>query len=141
MATKQTTKKKDGVPVSGIAAGVAAAAAAAGTAYYFYGTKGAKRHRAAAAKWTAAMKREVVKEAKKLQKLDDKVMHGVIDRVAGTYRAARSVNPEEIRQAALELKRNWEKLRAEMKRGGARASAKKRPAKKAAKKTTKRRSA
>lgn len=140
MATKKNnraTKRK--VPAAGIAAGVVAATAAAGAAYYFYGAKGAKRHRAAAAKWAGGMKREVVKEAKKIQKLDDKVMHGIIDRVAGTYRAARSVDPEEIRQAAMELKKNWQKIRAELTPRSSKKVGKKRPAKKAAKKAVKRR--
>lgn len=141
MATKKNNRTKK-IPAAGIAAGAAAAVAAAGAAYYFYGAKGAKRHRAAAAKWAAGMKREVVKEAKMLQKLDSKVLHGVIDRVAGTYRAARSVDPAEIRVAASELKANWKKIQRELNAGktGARRAvsrarrAAKRPAKKTAKK-------
>ncbi|HRH24516.1 MAG TPA: hypothetical protein PK109_02925 [Candidatus Paceibacterota bacterium] len=141
MATKKSTTKKagtkkKGIPAAGIAAGVVAAGAAAGAAYYFYGAKGAKQHRAKARKWAGAMKREVIKEAKMIQKLDDKVIHGVIDRVANTYRAAKSVNPEEIREAAMELKNNWKKIQAEMK--GARSTVK-RTAKKAVKKSAKRR--
>ncbi len=137
MATKKTASKKK-VPVAGIAAGAAAAAAAAGAAYYFYGAKGAKKHRTAAAKWAAGMKRDVVREAKKLQKLDDKVIHGVIDRVAGTYRAAQAIDPGEIRRAAGELKANWKKIQAEMRSGR---TTVKRTAKKTAKKATKKRRA
>jgi hypothetical protein len=142
MSTKKTTKhasKKKGVPVAGIAAGVIAAAAAASATYYFYAAKDAKKHRKVAAKWANDMKLEVVREAKKLEKLDDKVMHEIVDRVAKTYRAAKSVDPAEIRQAAMELKANWENMRAELKGPVARAVKKtvKKVAKKVVKKSTK----
>lgn len=113
MATKSTRAKK-GVPAAGVAAGVAAAAAAAGAAYYFYGSKKAKAHRRKAAVWATSMKRDVVREAKRIQKLDNAVMHEIVDRVAGTYRAAKSVDPDEIINAANELKKNWKRLRAEL---------------------------
>lgn len=44
-----------------IGAGIVAASAAAG--YYFYGSKGAKKHRKIAAKWATAVKKEVIKES------------------------------------------------------------------------------
>ncbi len=113
MATKKTTKKKK-VPVAGVAAGVAAAAAAAGAAYYFYGAKNAKSHRRKAAKWATDMRRDVVREAKKLQKVDDVIMHKIVDRVAGTYKGVTSVDPTELRAAAKELKDNWKFIQKEI---------------------------
>ncbi len=135
MATKKTAaKKKKGIPVAGVAAGVLAAAAAAGATYYFYGTKGAKRHRAAAAKWTAALRRDVMKEAKKLQAFDEKAMHAVVDRVSRAYKGARAIDPVELQQAAMELKANWDRVRREL--APARRAGKK-MAKKASKKVVK----
>lgn len=110
--TKKATKKK-GVPAAGIAAGAAAAAAAAGAAYYFYGTKHAKQHRAKAARWANAMKKEVVREAKKLKDLDDTLVHGVIDRVSKAYRSEKGVTPADLKAAVAELKSNWKKVKAE----------------------------
>lgn len=144
MATNKTTKKKAGVPVAGVAAGVAAAAAAAGAAYYFYGSKKAKAHRRKAAAWAGGFKRDVVREARKLQKLDDTVMHEIVDRVAGTYRAAKAVDPKELMDAANELKDNWQRLRAELRSTGGRAKKAvkadvRKPAKRSAKKTARKR--
>ncbi len=136
MATKktQTKKAKKEVPVAGVAAGVAAAAAAAGAAYYFYGSKKAKSHRHKAAAWAGKLRSDVVREAKKLQKLDDVVMHKLVDRVAGTYRATKAVDPRELMSAANELKQSWRMVAKEIKDAGGYA---KKGAKKAAKRAKK----
>lgn len=136
MATKKTRAKKakKKIPVGAAAAGVAAAAAAAGAAYYFYGSSKAKTHRRKAARWAGKFKGEVVREAKKLQKLDDVVMHKIVDRVAGTYRAAKAVDPDELMSAANELKRSWRMVAKEIQDAGGYA---KKGAKKAAKKAKK----
>ncbi len=138
MATKKSAKKK-GIPVAGVAAGVAAAAAAAGAAYYFYGSKKAPQHRKAAVKWAHDMKRDVVREAKKLQKIDDVVMHEVIDRVAGTYKAG-EVTAADLKSAVSELKDNWRKIRTEAKSGGRTVTKTAKKVAKTAKKATKKRS-
>jgi hypothetical protein len=123
-------KSDNGMPAAAIAAGVAAAAGAAAAGYYFYGTKHAKKHRTAAAKWAGKMKNDVIREAKKVRALNEDVMHGVVDRVAAMYEA-RQIDPAELRAMTSELKKNWKKVRAET--GGIAkkiAPAKKRAAKK-----------
>src|SRR3990167_3026215 len=105
MATKKRNSAKTAVEVG---AGVIAAAAAAGAGYYFYGDKKAKKHRQAASKWAQGMKKEVVREAKKLKRLDQKAMARIVDQAASVYEGARAIDRKDLRAAAGELKRNWE---------------------------------
>lgn len=117
-----------------IGAGVLAAAAAAGAGYYFYGDKNAKKHRQAASKWAKDMKRDVVKNAKKLKRLDQKAMARIVDEAAAMYEGVRSIDRKDLRDATAELKRNWEAVKGEV-RGGVRRATK--AAKKTARKVTK----
>ena len=95
-----------------IGAGVLAAAGAAG--YYFYGSDGAKKHRAAAAKWTKNLKNDVVKRAKKLPKIDAKTLAVIVDEAASAYQNARGVSREDLAGAAKELKKHWNRVAAEL---------------------------
>jgi len=99
-----------------VGAGLIAAGAAAAAGYYFYGSPGAKKHRKIAAKWADDMKKEVVKEAKHLEKTSPKAFAAIVDRVAKTYQVARSVDAAEVRRAAKELKANWDTVKSEAKR-------------------------
>jgi hypothetical protein len=120
MATKKTVKKSGkrgqskGMVAAEIGAGVVAAGAAAAAGYYFYGDKKAKKHRQAASKWAKGMKTQVVKEAKKVQKLDQKTMAAIIDSAAMAYAGARSVNAADVKQAASELKQHWQTIQKEV---------------------------
>jgi hypothetical protein len=140
MATKKTGAKKAPAKKKGMSdlqkvelgAGVLAAVAAAGAAgYYFYGAKGAKKHRAAAAKWAKGLKADVVREAKKLKDLDEKAMAAIVDQAAKAYKGLDDVTPGDLRAAVAELKGNWEKMKKEV-RGKKKAATKKAPTKKAA---------
>lgn len=130
-SAKKTTKA--GNTAMKIGAGVLAAGAAAAAGYYFYGSKSAKKHRKIAAKWANDMKKEVVKEAKRLEKTDPKEFAAIIDRVAKTYRSVRSVDAADVKRAASELKANWKMLARETKstvrKGVSRAKAAKKGAK------------
>ncbi len=123
MATKKTVKKsapkksaKKGVGPAAAATGaaLAAAAVAAGASYYFYGTANAKRHRQAAATWAKGMKRDVEKGVKSLKKIDSKTVARIVDEAAATYQGVRGVAATDVREAAHELKRNWNVLKREM---------------------------
>ncbi len=140
MATKKTGAKKAPAKKKGMSdlqkvelgAGVLAAVAAAGAAgYYFYGAKGAKKHRAAAAKWAKGLKADVVREAKKLKDLDEKAMAAIVDQAAKAYKGLDDVTPGDLRAAVAELKGNWEKMKKEV-RGKKKVTPKKAPTKKAA---------
>ncbi len=132
MATKKRSGAKTAMEVG---AGVLAAAAVAGAGYYFYGDKNAKKHRKAANKWVKDMKKDVVREAKKLKRMDQKAMARIVDKAAAMYEGVRSVDRKDLRAAAGELKRNWEMVKSEV-RGGARKVVK-RATKKSVKKTAK----
>ena len=118
-AKKTTGKKMTGMQVAEIGAGVLAAVAAASTAgYYFYGAKNAQKHRNATQKWAKGLKNDVVREAKKLKKLDEKAMDAIVDAAAKAYRGLDDVTPGDLRAAVSELKGNWESVKKEL-RGAA----------------------
>lgn len=137
MATKKSSSK--GVPAGALAAGAVAAAAAAGTAYYFYGSKKAKAHRRKAATWANGLKREVIKDAKKVQKLTGPTLAAIVDRAADAYKMAKDIDPAELRAATNELKRNWKMVAKELKDAGSFARGTKKAPKKSAKKPAKKR--
>ncbi len=117
-----------------IAAGAATAAAAVAAGYYFYASKDAKQNRKVAAKWATDMKREVVAQAKKAQKIDRATMLRMVDQTAKAYHAARSLDRSEVQKAVRELKSNWEKLALE---SGKKMGSAKKAVKKAVRKATK----
>lgn len=113
-----------------IGAGVAAAAAIVGAGYYFYASPEAKKHRQAASKWATGLKRSVIKEAKKLGKLDAKSIARIVDDAAMAYEDARNLKKSDLTAAMKELKSNWKLVAAEA--GAGAASAAKSAAKRAA---------
>lgn len=155
MATKKTAKKaapkkapakKKGMSTlakAELGAGVLAAVAAAGAAgYYFYGSKDAKKHRNATAKWAKNLQKDVVREAKKLKDLDEKAMAAIVDQAAKAYKGLDDVTPGDLRAAVSELKGNWEQVKKELRRTGVKKAAPKKTVKKAApKKAAKKKSA
>ncbi|MBU2330198.1 hypothetical protein KKG57_01895 [Patescibacteria group bacterium] len=133
VVAKKKMSKMDAVEIG---AGVLAAVAAAGAAgYYFYGTKNAKKHRQATAKWVTGLKKDVIREAKKLKKLDEAALAAIVDNAAKTYKGMQEVTPKELKEAVAELKGNWTKLRKEMAPKPAVKKAVKKVVKKATKKT------
>lgn len=115
---KKTSKKVSnaGKTAIKIGAGLVAAGAAAAAGYYFYGSKGAKKHRKIAAKWAADMQKEVVREAKKLEKMTPGQYAALVDRIAKTYQSVRSIQPADVKRAANELKENLAAVQKETKR-------------------------
>lgn len=141
MATKKTAKKapakKKGMSTlakAEVGAGLLAAVAAASAAgYYFYGAKDAKQHRNATKKWAKGLKNDVIREAKKLKDLDEKAMAVIVDQAAKAYKGLDDVTPGDLKAAVAELKGNWESVKKELKRTGAKAkSSVKKAVKKAA---------
>ncbi len=93
-----------------IGAGALAAAAAAAAGYYFYASKDAKQHRKVAAKWAGGLKRDVLREAKKLKTMDRAKVVAAIETAVSAYEDVRSVNSKELVRAAKELKNNWREI-------------------------------
>ncbi len=108
-----------------IGAGVAAVAATLGAGYYFYASPKAKKHRQAASKWATGMKRTVVREAKKLGKLDAKSIARIVDDAASAYNDVKSLKKSDLQAAMKELKSNWKLVAAEATKGGAKRAVKK----------------
>ncbi len=124
------------------AVGMLAAGAAAAAGYYFYGTAKAKKHRHAASVWAKGLKKDVVKGMKNLKKVDAKTVAALVEDAAATYRGMRGVADTDVHAAAMELKKNWNKLQAELKPSPAvkkavKAATKKGAVKKAVKKAVK----
>ncbi len=99
--------------VRGLGAGVATASAAAALGYYFYGSDKAKKHRKLAAAWATSLKREVVKETKRLREVSPEIFASVVDQAVQTYRDARGIDATELERAARELKQNWKQVQRE----------------------------
>lgn len=124
----------------GIGAGaLAAAAAAAAAGYYFYASKDAPKHRRIATRWASGLKREALREVKRLKQLDRAQVMSAIDAATAAYETARSVDPKELMRAARELKNNWRDVVTEATGGSTRRPAKKSAPKRATKKAAKKR--
>jgi len=108
---KKANKKKVAV---GVGLGLAAAGAAAG--YYFYGSKNAAGNRKKAAHFATALKADVVKNAKKMQKVDARAYHKVVDEAMKAYKSVKSIDQKDLASAAAELKANWKNIEAEINR-------------------------
>ena len=91
-------------------------AAAASAGYYFFGSKNAAKHRAKSAVWAKEMKRDVVKKAKTLKKLDERAYKAMVDEAMRAYVTMKSVDKKDVQAAAKELKEGWEHIRAEVAR-------------------------
>ncbi len=102
-----------------LGAGVLAAAALAAAGYYFYASKDAKKNRQVAAKWAGDFKKDVVKRAKALKKIDRAAVAAIVEQSARAYKGVRNLDRTEIERAAKELKNNWQKIARELKKGGA----------------------
>jgi hypothetical protein len=137
MATAKKKGQSAATTAMEVGAGLAVAAAAAGAGYYFYGDKSAKKHRAAATKWAKGMKADVVKQAKKVQKLDQKAVASIVDKASAAYATVRSVDQKDLKAAASELKKNWKHVQAEINNLGKKVASVKKSAKKAVKKSAK----
>lgn len=106
---------------AGVGAGLAAAAGAA-AGYYFYASKDASKHRRLAARWAKDLKYDVLKQSKKMGKLDRKKIVGIIDTAVAAYENIRGLDSVDLKRAAHELKQNWDRLRDEAAKGARRAA-------------------
>lgn len=96
-----------------VGAGLVAAGATAAAGYYFYVDKKAASHRKIVARWATDMKKEVMREAKKLQSVSPTAFAALVDRVASTVQEVRAVDKKEVARAEKELKTNWDHVQRE----------------------------
>lgn len=107
----QKTKKR----IAGVGTGVAVGAAAALAGYYFYADKNAKKHRKMAAAWANNLKKDAVKEIKKLEKIDKASITRAVNKASALYKkAATGATGKEVARATAELKKNWHRLQKEV---------------------------
>jgi DNA polymerase III gamma/tau subunit len=100
----------------GIAAAVTGLAAAGAASYYFLGDKNADKHRKKAAKWAKDMQKDVIKNAKKLKKIDEQALRAVVDESMKAYKTLKDVSSDDVERAAEELKSGWEHIAKEVRR-------------------------
>lgn len=106
-------KKKVAV---GVGLGLAAAGAALGAGYYFYGSKDAAGNRKKAAAWANKLHAEVMKNAKKIKKLDERAFKAIVDETMKAYQNVRSIDQADLQSAVAELKQNWKAVEREVNR-------------------------
>lgn len=114
MATKKKTVTKKGGKGLALGALAAGAAAAAAAGYFFYASPDAKKNRKIATKWAGDMKKDVVREAKKIKNIDKAQLASIVDQAASAYESAKNVDKKDLIKAAKELKANWKLLAAEI---------------------------
>lgn len=102
------TSKGTKAAAAGIAAAAAAAAAAAG--YYFYASKDAKQHRQIAATWATRLKKDAIREAKKISKVNRATVLDAIGTAAAAYGTLKNVDQKQVARAIKELQANWKTL-------------------------------
>lgn len=100
----------------GIGLGLAAAAGAAAAGYYFYAAKGAAGNRKKAVRWANDLHADVLRNAKKLKKFDERAYKTVVDEAMKAYENVKSIDKADLRSAAAELKANWKNVEREINR-------------------------
>ena len=128
MAKKLSTGAKVGIGAGVAAAGLAAAGA------YFLASKSSKGHRAKAKKLFDKAKKEVVIQAKKVNRIDRAAYERLVGTVMKGYSALREERPEELMHVANELKAGWHSMQREFSKSAPKVKAAVRKVKKAAKK-------
>ncbi len=121
MANKNTSNKNNKTKQKGrgaeIGAGLAAVGAALAAGYYFYVSDNAKKNRKMVADWAVDLKGDVLAKAKTLKSnLNKESLMDAIDEVAQTYYTAKNINKKDVGNAVKELKDNWSKVIAELKK-------------------------
>jgi hypothetical protein len=99
----------------GIGALAAALAVVAGV-HYLSGERG-KKNRAKLKSWMVKAKREVIARVERIEELDRKAYHAVVDEVARRYRGLKDVDPDELRAMAADMKAHWSNIHRRMQRG------------------------
>ncbi|MEX0930411.1 MAG: hypothetical protein WDZ79_01890 [Candidatus Paceibacterota bacterium] len=127
-----TAETKAGI---GILLGVVAAAGLA--AVYLYGTTSGESQRKQLNKRLKGVKKDVVAELKKLQKVDKQVYLNIIDDVVSRYQQMGEVDAEELITFGKELKGHYATIRKEAEKVPAKRKSTKQTGKKGAKKTGK----
>jgi len=134
MTKKKTTKKDDNL---GLEIFAATAAAAVAGAVFLYGTAAGKKSRTKVKSWTIKAKAEVLEKIEKAKELNEDVYHNVVDGVMEKYAKLKTVEEEEIKPLALEMKKHWKEIKKELTKGKKKTKKAVKATKKATKKAVK----
>lgn len=120
MAKRRTGRK---VAIAGGALAAAAAVAAAG--YYFYASKHATKHRKIAVKWAGGLKRDAIKQAKRVGAMSRADVSKAVAAATAAYEGVKSIDTKQLARAVKELKDNWKEIVVEAGGGGKKKTTKK----------------
>ncbi len=108
-----TVKKSGARKKIGLGVGIVTVAVLAGAAgYYLYGKNGTKNRKKAKALGVRAYV-DVAKKARKLKVVGKSDYHKIVDMVTKKYSAIKSIDKNELRAVAQDLKRHWKNIEAE----------------------------
>ncbi len=107
------SKIRSGVK-AGIGLGIGALAAAVAGAYYLYGTKEGAKKRVKIQGWMLKAKGEVLEELEKMEKVDEKIYHDVINKVEKKYKAVKNIDPKELAALTKDLKKHWNNIKKQL---------------------------
>lgn len=128
---KTSTARKAGIGVGSLAAAVAGA-------YYLYGTKQGAKKRKKMRSWALKAKGELMEKLEEMEKVNKKVYHEAVDKMAKRYAAMKHIDTKEVEKLAADLKMQWKHIQKEIKKEGKIAAKKAaKEAKKAAKRVKK----
>ena len=101
------------------AAGIVGALTATVLAAYFYsktpkGKKQVKEVTKKASVWANAAKRDILKNVKDLEKVNQKTYHSAVDMVLKKYKTVKKIAPKEIGIVSKELKKHWTNAKKEI---------------------------
>lgn len=108
------TKKKTGHGLMKFS--IIAAAAAAG-AYYLYGTQDGAKARKKMGSWAMKLKKEVIKETQKLEKVGQADYNKIVLRLKKKYDGVKSIDPKEMNAVVADLKKHWSVVKKQFKAG------------------------
>jgi hypothetical protein len=115
----QETTMKQSTKIE-IGAGLLAGAASAAAGYYYLASGDAAKNRKAATRWAHDLRGDVVRQARKIQDIEQADYLAIVDGATQMYARIRGLDKKDLNRAAGELKDNWEWLRKEVASGGRR---------------------
>lgn len=138
--TQKKNSKKESSSSNYLAwgAGLGAFVAGVAGAYFLYGAKEGAKRRKKIKSWTLKMKGDVMKRLEDMKEVNEEIYNKVVDEVGSKYEKVKSIDPEEVANLVIEMKRYWKHIQKDLKTSPKKKTpAKKKVASKSKKKTTK----
>ena len=84
-------------------------------AYFLYGAKEGAKRRKKIKSWTLKMKGDVMKRLEDVKDVNKDVYDKVVDEVGAKYEKIKSIDPEEVANLVIEMKRYWKHIQKDLK--------------------------